>query len=593
MSGNSIYRYPGPEPFRYDQQEIFFGRGNDIERLKELVGAKQQTLLYGKSGLGKSSLIEAGLIPGLMREGEVLCIRVRLGVGLGSHTPTPCKSIHAALDKNLNDSIPDTFLSRIIADEGSLWFHLKALALAQKIPDRIVLVFDQFEELFSHPEESVFEFKQQMADVLYRVVPLRFRAVLDIKQREDPDILSKAELNRLLLPVDVRVLYAIREDRYSELNGLLDFLPDILQNRYQLTPLGLDEAKDAIVKPAGKKGDFETAPFLYSDAALTKILKHLNGGHQNTIESTILQILCSSIEKKGIAEVQEDDVADFEDIYLQFYLDSINALDDSDRIHARKLVEDKFVRHGRRIPMDQLDCEEYLSKTAIRTLLSDRHLLRAENNSTGGTSYELSHDVLVAPILLAKKTREFEEELQSAENERIAQAKRDELEAQKRKEEAEERIAEMARIAEEKRVREELSREQASREKEKEQLRRTRLALIVALTGILIAGAALTFAVLQGRQAIKSGIDAKKNEAEAIEARATADSLRMVAEGRLMQYEEAEKARIKSEVDKLLLKADSFRRNGEREIGIETLEAALKMDSTRVDIKQKIIEWKQ
>ena len=56
-------RYPGPKPFRTDEKDIFFGRDTDIAEFYKYIFLHQSVVLFGKSGYGKSSLINAGIIP--------------------------------------------------------------------------------------------------------------------------------------------------------------------------------------------------------------------------------------------------------------------------------------------------------------------------------------------------------------------------------------------------------------------------------------------------------------------------------------------------------------------------------------------------
>ena len=71
------YRYPGATPFSVEQEHIFFGRAQDTENLFRLVRRETMVVLYGKSGLGKSSLINAGLIPRFREEGAYHPVSVR------------------------------------------------------------------------------------------------------------------------------------------------------------------------------------------------------------------------------------------------------------------------------------------------------------------------------------------------------------------------------------------------------------------------------------------------------------------------------------------------------------------------------------
>ncbi len=61
----SIDRYPGPRSFESNEQAIFRGRTSEIKDLLDLIRLEQVLVLFSKSGLGKSSLLNAGVGPAL------------------------------------------------------------------------------------------------------------------------------------------------------------------------------------------------------------------------------------------------------------------------------------------------------------------------------------------------------------------------------------------------------------------------------------------------------------------------------------------------------------------------------------------------
>src|SRR5436190_23912818 len=61
--------YRGIEPFRFIDQPIFSARTDEVRKLVRLITIYRGIFFYGESGAGKSSLINAGLIPGLRNEG--------------------------------------------------------------------------------------------------------------------------------------------------------------------------------------------------------------------------------------------------------------------------------------------------------------------------------------------------------------------------------------------------------------------------------------------------------------------------------------------------------------------------------------------
>ena len=65
--------YVGPRPFEKDDRALFFGRDREVSELLSLIIAHDLVLVYAQSGAGKTSLLNAGLIPRLEAEGiEVL-----------------------------------------------------------------------------------------------------------------------------------------------------------------------------------------------------------------------------------------------------------------------------------------------------------------------------------------------------------------------------------------------------------------------------------------------------------------------------------------------------------------------------------------
>ena len=72
--------WPGLAAFREQDEYFFKGREPDIKQLHGLVGRERLTVLFGVSGLGKSSLLQAGLFPRL-RPDKILPIPIRLDFG--------------------------------------------------------------------------------------------------------------------------------------------------------------------------------------------------------------------------------------------------------------------------------------------------------------------------------------------------------------------------------------------------------------------------------------------------------------------------------------------------------------------------------
>ena len=71
------YRYPGPKPFTEEDEALFFGRKNEKEQLNTIVQNNKLTVLFGRSGYGKSSLIQAAVVPHFKKSAKYKVIEIR------------------------------------------------------------------------------------------------------------------------------------------------------------------------------------------------------------------------------------------------------------------------------------------------------------------------------------------------------------------------------------------------------------------------------------------------------------------------------------------------------------------------------------
>ncbi len=439
----SAYRYPGAKPFELNDKDIFYGRSTDIRQMTDLVLLEKMVLLYAKSGLGKSSLINAGVIPLLHEESNFQPLNLRFYSYKPEGFNTPLQVLKNAIKNraqkqtDLVDSPLKALLMQVPVTDSSLsassetnmlplWQQFKLLQVEDGTP--LVLFFDQFEELFTYPAEYILAFKKELAELLFTKMPQSLRD----KLRQQPDLLTDEQLNLLYQPIEVRVCFIIRSDRMSLLNQLRDYIPNVLRTFYELKPLTEVQAIEAILKPAQKQGNFLTANFDFDKQCLQKIINYLTEGGKQSIETFQLQILLSYIEteiveKKEDLQIESDDLGNLEDIFLNYYESQIRKLPKEVQHDASKFIEEQLIQEERRISLDKIVCLKHIREDALIQLVN-AHLIRLEPNTTGGFSYELAHDTLIAPILKAKEIRITLEQ-------KIAEQKRVKEEAEKRAEE--------------------------------------------------------------------------------------------------------------------------------------------------------------
>ena len=374
-------RYSGISPFTSEQKNIFFGRDNDIENLQNLISLRKQVLLYSKSGVGKTSLLNAGVLPRFEKKYRI--IKIRFFSYDNKKSETPLDKIFNAIkiffdnkDVPIRKDVPidtpiqknekTTILNQIIQNtdyKKTLWYYFKQLQLITKNKQKYILVFDQFEELFSYPAEQVDEFKEQFYELTKTDFPDDIMSFMpDIQEDND-------ELDILYDSLKIKVVLAIRSDRLSLLNKLTDKLPDIQQIFYELQALNKEQTRQAIINPAKDKNNFETSPFDFEPQAIENIINALSNNQEQNIETTQLQIVCQKIEniandlessikssnKKDLeaslrpssVTITTSHLPKFKDIFLNFYENAVKQT--KQQKEAQKFIEDQLIRNKQRI----------------------------------------------------------------------------------------------------------------------------------------------------------------------------------------------------------------------------------------------------
>lgn len=502
-----FYRYPGAKPFQTNESHIFYGREKDVEELYQMIRLEPSLVLHSKSGMGKSSLINAGLIPKVLELEEYVPFSIRFHAYAEEKGDTPLSitsEIIAQDSELLNKILPE--------GEQSLWYNLKSQQLQLSAEQGILLIFDQFEELFTYPDEAILAFAKQLSEALYTILPQRYRDQRKKAFEKDQNYLSPEELNLLDQPVKLQVLMAIRSDRMNLLTKLKAYFPTILFADFELLPLNKEQAEEAILSPAYRKNGFVTPVFDYEDNAIEYLLNYLNKDGKEPIESFQLQILCEYIEREVVAtqgktKIEITDIDNPAEVLENYYQHKINAIvDDEEQLAARKFIEEGliFEEEERRLSMYEGQVHKsYNINPALLKQLLDTHLIRSEPSLRGGYTYELSHDTLVAPVLKAKVKRLEEERIQREEEQRQLR----EQELKSLKEEAE---VERERAKKEQKLRE------TAQKNEKKARQRTLVAAIISVLALLLA----IFAGGQYQTAIsaKKQVELQQKETEKLNA---------------------------------------------------------------------------
>ena len=410
--GKSL-RYRGTAPFQANEVDraTFFGRDREVRSLLSLVLAERLVVLFGKSGTGKSSLINAGLVQPLFERGYF-----PMTIRLADRTRGPVEGLLGGV----RAAAGENGVEIVGGDESDLWRFFKTAEFWSRGDDLLqpVLIFDQFEELFTlHAPKPRHEFIVQLAELL------RGRGATGRLPVPSGAPALAADLPRL------KIVLSLREDYLADLEDLARDIPGILQHRFRIGALTAENARDAIVKPASlEHSAFETAPFAYRANALERILTFLASQRHgeetvkgDEVEPAQLQLVCRYVEdlvRTRLAargdgarvEVSEADLGGESQLrlVLENFYDRTLASIGSPRMRrrVRRLCERRLISGaGRRLTEAQEEIEKKhgVSADTVRQLV-DTRLLRPEPR-LGGMFYELSHDTLVEPILRSRKKR--------------------------------------------------------------------------------------------------------------------------------------------------------------------------------------------
>lgn len=586
MAPKKIFRYPGTQPFTVEQKDLFHGRKQELEDLLKMIRFQQTVVLYGKSGLGKSSLLNAAIAPEVANRRIADTFFVRFYAWTGDHDSheTPLsKTFRLLMPGSAGELAP-------LASGNSLWFAAKARQL-QEGRHRFLLVFDQFEELFTYPEEQIVAFKEELAELLRASLPQRFEKTVGQLA------LSDEALESLYEPAEIKALFAIRSDRMHLLDKLSDLLPNILRHSFELQALTLDDAQSAIEEPARAAGDFGSPPFGYEQEALAQILRFLQDD-DGRVEAIQLQTLCQAFERKiaaapsarnALVKAGDTQEATLKNIIEDYYLTQLKdpGLGDHAGI-ARRLIEEELVIEteggkGVRVTMHELSLfakfgaalssggnDEQAGRLRLHSLLDalvNLHLLRREVGARGGDTYELAHDRLIAPVLAGKKER------------LAAEAEAEHLRAE-----------------------EETRRQLADERRKRQQTRRVAAGLgVLSLVSLLaLAGAWWQYRIADQAKtdAEQKRLEAEKATETAVKAQLLADSLatdaqrnaaiaeeqRNAAVAALKNADAERRRRVAVEIKKYLEGARRMRDLGDLDVARSMLREALALDSGNTEV---------
>ncbi|MEM6465090.1 MAG: OmpA family protein [Pseudomonadota bacterium] len=394
--------YKGLMPYDVEDAKIFFGRDQDRRIIASNLLAQRFTLLYGPSGVGKTSVLRAGVVPDLRAQAERNMEEVGLPefavawVSKWRGDPTAVldiavrKGVAAALGGDGGPVQGDTTLERL-----RNW--------TKRLNGDLLLIFDQFEEFFLyHPERRPGGFE----DVLVQIARAR-----DLR---------------------VHVMVSLRDDALSQMDRFKGRIPELFDNYLRIDRLNRDAGKDAILGPVSHWNTIAPTQMTVEPKLVEEVLDQVSAGDLGFgdrgrgavqksgkatlgVETPYLQLVMQRIWEEE-REVNSNQLRERTlnrlggaGTIIRTHLDRVmHRLSTADQEVAQGIFYYLVTPSGAKIAHSAADLSDYtgVEEKAIARVLErlcerEARVLRtvAVPDDADTTRYEIYHDVLGAAIL--------------------------------------------------------------------------------------------------------------------------------------------------------------------------------------------------
>jgi hypothetical protein len=430
--------YIGLVPYTEQDAPFFFGREKERDIIIENLRASRLTLLYGPSGVGKSSVLNAGVTYRLHRmahecvqeyglpEFAVVNFRNWSDAPLTRFIQAAHESVARALQIDVIEPVPHTTLVEVLQ------------ALTERFGLELLIILDQFEENFN----------------------------LRPQEKDEDGFIAQlpAAINNLNLRA--KFLISLRDDSLSKLDRFKTSIPHLLDNRLSLKHMNAEGARAAIKRPiyaynellAPGEPKYEIEPEL-----VDKILKEIIDSQETTaqiteneadnkmeavrIEAVYLQLVMERLwesdkQQRILRSSTLDNMKGLKNI-VQEYLNKAltEKLDVSQQDIAARIFKYLVTPSGIKIPYTKSDLHDQVEVEtneldAVLTALSQARILKNVDpplDQPDESRYEIFHDKLAAAVLKWRSDYEQKKKLIAAgqkKEKELAEAEQKRLEAE-------------------------------------------------------------------------------------------------------------------------------------------------------------------
>ena len=399
--------YPGLVPYEDADAPFFFGREQERGIIAANLEASRFTLLYGESGVGKSSVLRAGVVHDIRRQA-----RHRLAEGaspeyvvveFASWRDDPIAGLDRAIATSVERTVAEPTPERPPSTRrlDRLLGHW-----TEQLDAELLLILDQFEEYF-----------------LYHGA-------------DDGEGTFAVEFPRAVNSRDLRAnfLVAIREDALAKLDRFKGRIPNLFGNYLRIRHLDRESGRVAITKPLEQFNALcpRPEPVTIEPTLVEKILDQVAAervalgqvgqgvasdanGEVDRIETPYLQLVLSKLwdeetaARSFVIRLETLERLGGAERIVRTHLDeAMQALSSTERDIAARLFRYLVTRSGSKVAHTAADLaefaevsEEEVSAVLERLTRGDVRILRSVAPPPGAAAprYEIFHDVLAAAVL--------------------------------------------------------------------------------------------------------------------------------------------------------------------------------------------------
>ena len=375
----------------YSEGQAIYGRDTEIASIKESVLYNIQTFLYGKSGIGKTSLLQAGVFPEL-RRANYFPVVIRLAFYNNEPLNRVVKRLVEEEAESENSAINKVPLSHYVIDDTdvtncSLYEYFAKVRFEDEnhTPYIPVLVLDQFEETINNEEQwqRTVDF---LRDDLYSLM-------------DNSNIIRGASLPY----TNYRVVFSMREDYLYCLEDIVDrfSLWELRYNRFRIKALDDERAEEVIRRTSGVNG-LEYGKEEKIIKLIIQLVKNNSGTRFTEINTALLSLIYSLLHENSI-----DGCIRYNDLrkvntYISSYYDEVCAHIGGRA--TRYLEQHLLTADGRRSSIDETEAlASHKIKPEHFDYLVEKRLVRKIKTDSSSARYEYIHDLFAKIVHKRKK----------------------------------------------------------------------------------------------------------------------------------------------------------------------------------------------